>query len=509
MWLHRHLHSVISFAARTYYRVTVAGEAVPGSGPVLLVANHPNSLMDGALVAAATNRPVRFLARAPLFQLGGIAWLIRGTGAIPVYRRDDDPEKVVRNEEMFSAVHRALAEGAVVGIFPEGISHSAPSLAPLKTGAARVALGAAAKAGGTFPILPVGITFRGGKDRFRSEALALVGPPIPWDDLATPEAAAFGEQSRELTRRIHEGLSRVTVNLGSWNDFPVVEGAEAIHAAEADYARRVGFAGLVASTPDRSGTSPGQPATFAARSSGAGDPVRWFGRMRQTAEALQRARELGQGEWEPLARDVTRHMRVLRVLGLRPSDLHAVPGSWIAIRWTVSNIAFFGFALPLAFIGMLLFLPAHQLVVRTEPRLNLPPDRRATYRLLGGAVAGGGWVLILAALLRELVGWRPALWALALLPLLGLLTLRIRDRWRDALADLQRLLLLTGRRDLRARLLDRQALIAARIRALHTAMDLTGADAPEPLPPFIAPATSTFRPESGEPAGADRSDSSR
>jgi len=173
-------------------------------------------------------------------------------------------------------------------------------------------------------------------------------------------------------------------------------------------------------------------------------------------------------------------MRVLRVLGLRPSDLREVPRAGIAVRWIVSNIAFFGIALPLAFLGMLLFLPAHQLVVRAEPRLDLPPDRRATYRLLGGAVAGGGWILILAALMRELVGWRPALWALALLPLLGLLTLRIRDRWRDALADFQRLLLLTGRKDLRARLLERQAQIATRIVALHARVDASDAESRGP-----------------------------
>ena len=508
MWLHRHLHSVISFAARTYYRVTVAGDAVPGSGPVLLVANHPNSLMDGALVAAATNRPVRFLARAPLFHFGGIAWLIRGTGAIPVYRRDDDPEMVARNEEMFSAVHRVLAEGAVVGIFPEGISHSAPSLAPLKTGAARVALGAAARAGGAFPILPVGITFRGGKDRFRSEALALVGPPIPWDDLASPDAGASGEQFRELTRRIHEGLSRVTVNLGSWKDFPIVEGAEAIHASETGRTVPLSARAEHSGTAPYPAAEPGIGGPHAGDLVRAGDPVRWLQRMRQTAEALRIARNQGREEWEPLARDITRHMRILRVLRLRPSDLHEVPNSWIAVRWTVSNIAFFGFALPLAFLGLLLFFPAYQLVVRTEPRLHLPPDRRATYRLLGGAVAGGGWVLILAALLRELMGWRLALWALALMPLLGLLTLRIRHRWRDALADLQRLLVLAGRKDLRARLLERQALIAVRIRALHARVDSTGADAAEELPSSMSAAT----PDSGmwfeSPAGSDRPDAS-
>lgn len=77
------------------------GERVPRDGPVLLVANHPNSLLDPMLVAAAARRPVRFLAKAPLFTDKRVGWLMRAVGAIPVYRRSDDPAQMERNEEMF------------------------------------------------------------------------------------------------------------------------------------------------------------------------------------------------------------------------------------------------------------------------------------------------------------------------------------------------------------------------------------------------------------------------
>lgn len=435
MWLHRHLHRIITFAARTYYDIRVAGEAVPPSGPVLLVANHPNSLMDPALVAAAAGRPVRFLARAPLFAQRSIGWLVRGSGAIPVYRRLDDPELMERNEEMFRAAWAALAGGDAVGIFPEGLSHSEPSLAPLKTGAARIALGAARELGEAFPILPVGITFRGGKERFRSQALLLVGKPIPWTDLL-PAGTLAPDRVKALTSRIQTGLARVTVNLRSWEDFPVVEGAEAIHHAELGRSR-------------------------------SGNPVRWLARMRRTAGALEKARESGPGEWEELARDVVRHMRLLRTLRLRPRDLHHVPPASVAFRWTLKNLLFFGLALPLAVLGTVVFYPPYRLVGWAEPRWDLPPDKRATYKVLGGAAAFGGWILLIAAGLREFVGWRPAVGALILLPLLGILTVRIRDRWHDAVTDLQRFLLLRGRRDLRTRLLDRQRELAARIRAFQ------------------------------------------
>lgn len=438
-WLHRHVHRLSTFAARTYYQVRTAGPQVPPEGPVLLVANHPNSLMDPALISVAADRPVRFLARAGLFDMKSIGWLVRGSGAIPVYRRVDDPELIERNVEMFSAAHGALLAGDAIGIFPEGISHSEPSLAPLKTGAARIALGAARQLRQTIPILPVGLTFRGGKERFRSEALLLVGRPIRWSDLAEEGDSSPGAV-RALTDRIQEGIARVTVNLESWEDFPVVEGAEAIHDAE-------------------SGRQP------------SANPIRWLARMRRTAAALEEARRERPGLWEPLAQDVVRHVRVLDSMGLRPHDLHDVPRAAVAARWTLKNLLFFGVAAPLAVVGAVFFFLPYHLIRWAEPRYDLPPERRATYKVLGGAAVFGGWILFSAALLRELVGWRPALAVLVALPLLGLFTLAVRDRWREAAADLKRILLLKGRQDLSRKLLERQADLASRIRDLQRILE--------------------------------------
>jgi glycerol-3-phosphate O-acyltransferase / dihydroxyacetone phosphate acyltransferase len=435
-WLHRHIHGLTTFAARTYYQVSVAGTRVPRHGPVLLVANHPNSLMDPALVSMAANRPVRFLARSGLFEMRSIGWLVRASGAIPVYRRMDDPDRVERNREMFSAAHQALVGGDAVGIFPEGISHSEPSLAPLKTGAARIALGAAQEAGAGFPILPIGLTFRGGKERFRSQALLLVGRPIRWADLADADEASLPQTVRTLTTRIEEGLARVTVNLESWDDFPVVEAAEAIHDAEY-----------------------GRP--------GSSNPVRWLARMRRTAEALEAARKDRPGMWEPLANEAIRHMRVLGSLRLHPHDLHQVPRAAVALRFILKSVFFFGVAAPLAVVGSILFFPPYRLVGWAEPRYDLPPEKRATYKVLGGTVAFGGWIVLLAALIRELAGWQPALATLILLPLLGITTLAIRDRWSQTADDLRRILVLKGRTDLRERLLVRQARLADRIRELQ------------------------------------------
>jgi glycerol-3-phosphate O-acyltransferase / dihydroxyacetone phosphate acyltransferase len=432
-WWRRHLHRIFVFIARTYYQVRAVGTEVPGEGPVLLVANHPNSLLDPALVAVAAGRPVRFLAGAHLFRRRSIAWAVRGSGAIPVYRRSEEPDEMGRNQASFGAVSDALLGGSAVGVFPEGFTHSEPSIIPLKTGAARIALSTAADRGSDFPILPVGLTFRGGKERFRSEALLLVGKPVRWADLADEGETASAV--RELTRRIEGALARVTVSLQDWEDLPIVEVAEAVHHAEFVRRRR-------------------------------GNPVRWLARMRRTADALNRARSTGGADVDALYRDLAAHSRMLNKAGLTPRDLHLRPRAFVAVRWTLSNLLFFGFALPLALVGSLVFWIPWTVVRRSEPRFRLTPDRRATYRVLATTAACGAWVVLLSALALEFRGWRPALALLGILPLTGLLTLRIRTKWRSAILDLRRFLLLRGREDVRGRLLADQRRLAEAIRDL-------------------------------------------
>lgn len=119
MWLLRQFPRLSRAALRTYYRFERAGGDVPEEGPVLLVPNHPNSLLDPAAVCAVAGRPVRFLAKAPLFSDPLVGRILRSCGAIPVHRRRDDPTLMDRNEEAFRAAHAALAGGDAVGIFPE------------------------------------------------------------------------------------------------------------------------------------------------------------------------------------------------------------------------------------------------------------------------------------------------------------------------------------------------------------------------------------------------------
>src|SRR5919198_600223 len=113
------LRGLVRLVTWLYYRVDRVG-APPASGPVLLLPNHPNSLLDPAVVWAEAGRDVRFLAKSTLFHTPFRPFLT-GARAIPVYRPTDPGVDPSRNIEMFAAVADALAAGEAVCLFPEGL----------------------------------------------------------------------------------------------------------------------------------------------------------------------------------------------------------------------------------------------------------------------------------------------------------------------------------------------------------------------------------------------------
>lgn len=432
VWLLPLFSPIARLATAVFYRVRYAGDRVPPAGPVLLVANHPNSLLDPTLVVAAARRPVRFLAKAPLFSDRKIGWLVRAAGAIPVYRRADDPAQMNRNEDAFRAVWEALGSGSAVGIFPEGTSHSEPSMAPLRTGAARIALGAVARAGGAFPIVPVGLVFRQ-KDTFRSDAMALRGEPVPWVDLASRGVDDAGAV-HELTARIDAALRRVTLNLATWEDQPLVEGAvriwEAARAEPSQHAERVS-------------------------------------RLELTTRVLATVRATGDPEGLTLADDVSRHLRRLGRLRLRPADLGADVGVTRGIRWAATRLHLvMPLGVILAAIGAIPFRVPYQVTGRVVDRLRLEQDVRSTWKLLVGFVLYTAWLVLLTVLTGVFLGGAAALLCLVLVPAVAMAGLLVRERWASAWSDARRFFLLRSRRDMIEKLRERQAALAARIQAL-------------------------------------------
>jgi len=134
---------------------------VPEDVPLIIVANHPSTAMDPIVLGNCISQPLHFLVRGNIFTTNLRKWILDKLNMIPIYRKHENPELVEKNEEIFQKCYQILSQKNALLIFPEGMSNKERRLHPIKTGAARIALGA--EASNRFSlglvILPVGLNY--------------------------------------------------------------------------------------------------------------------------------------------------------------------------------------------------------------------------------------------------------------------------------------------------------------------------------------------------------------
>jgi 1-acyl-sn-glycerol-3-phosphate acyltransferase len=121
---------------RTLYRIRLHGiEAnVPDEGPALIVCNHV-SYMDALILSGSIPRPVRFVMYYKIFNIPVMSWIFRTAKAIPIAGAREDPALMQR---AFDEIDAALAEGEIVGIFPEGALTKDGEIAEFKSGVEKI-----------------------------------------------------------------------------------------------------------------------------------------------------------------------------------------------------------------------------------------------------------------------------------------------------------------------------------------------------------------------------------
>ena len=242
---YRAVRAVASFWLWFFFKAVAVRhpERVPRVGPVLLCINHPNNFIDSLVVGATIRRKVHYLATAALFRNPLVARFLLAAGAIPVYRKQDDPDKMEKNADTFAACAAAFDRGALVAIYPEGTTHAEARVQRIKTGAARIALAWEAAHPRTLTLLPVGLTFEARKS-FRARVLVSFGPPLPLHAYVEAYRDEPAKAVDALTQHVQDAMEAEVVNVERLDDVRLLQSIETLYrealAREVMEARGVG-----------------------------------------------------------------------------------------------------------------------------------------------------------------------------------------------------------------------------------------------------------------------------
>lgn len=226
---HRILRRLVDGVAWVTWReVAIDDLDATDSGPVLLVANHFGGVSDAIVLMSVLPRRPRILADDQIWKVPVVRQFMGWIGAIPVHRGHSGTSD---NTDMFASAHEALADGELVLIFPEGITREEPSIGRVRSGAARIAIGARSAGVPGIRIVPVGIHYDD-KAAFRSVVYVREGEPIDLD----VEVAAAGEplaaaserdEVERLTDLIAERLRATAPDYDGWREARALQmGAE-------------------------------------------------------------------------------------------------------------------------------------------------------------------------------------------------------------------------------------------------------------------------------------------
>ena len=188
LWEQKVVKAIMGGLYRFFYRVEIRGqENVAQEGPLILCANHINYL-DAAAIVIFTKRKVRFIAKEDLYRVKPLSWLGHIFDVIPVNRGTQDIESMKR-------CVKALKNGEVLGIFPEGTRKGIARGGKAKTGAAYMALRTGTK------VVPVGIA---GNFKLFTKVIVTYGNPMDYTEYVSksPEKETLERVANEIMEQI-------------------------------------------------------------------------------------------------------------------------------------------------------------------------------------------------------------------------------------------------------------------------------------------------------------------
>ena len=437
--IRRIIVAILRFAMRVYFRqVEVVGiDKVPRDTPVIFVLNHPNALVDPAFLLAWAPRRVSFLAKSPLFRMPVLGYFVRAMDSLPVYRRQDEGEDVSKNREMFVAARALLARGGTIGICPEGVSHDEPRLKPIKTGAARIALGAVSTGEvADLKIVPAGLYYTS-KTKFRSAVLLYFGNPI---EVAPVEMEPNGDPPRaavkELSNRIECALREVMLDAEHEEALQTISRAERIFSSE---------------SADEEDESLAEELQLQQRF------VKAYHVLQERAPERLRRLEVRMSRFE----------EELTQAGVDPDDLSPPKSTRDVFGHLLSRVLLFLLLIAPATLGFLVHYPAYRLGGFLATRISKDDDDVvSTVKILSAMLLFPLTWLVVATAGYKLEGWALALAVIVLIPLAGYLAIRFFEGFDEFMGGLRALAFFLVRRRFFVRLLAERKAIRSEILAL-------------------------------------------
>ena len=445
-WIYRQTRRVFRRAVDFYFLdLQVTGE-VPATGPLLIACNHPNSIMDTLVLGSVVEREIHFLARSGLFSNPFVGAFLRSAGAIPIYRRQDGPADPAGNEDAFRAAYEVLERGEVIGIFPEGQNAPIRHVRDIKTGVARIGLGAEALHHAGVKIVPVGLNYEE-RDRFLARVLVRIGEPIEVREWLEHEDGA-----RALTNVVQERMRKLAVHVVDMEQTDFVHAIDAL-VGEDLQKELIGSIDLRTIDEKLLQRAVGRGAKHA-------DLEGRFQVRQWIADAVEYFEVEDPEAVRTLQRDIERYTAHLRQLRLR-ADFADRPAKTLsarreALRWTTYAIAL----APVALWGLVHNFIPYRLTRRFAMGAN-EEAIRAIRAVLGSFLFFG---LFYALYGGSVYGGTERWWAVALylfsLPIAGVWYLRYVQRLRLFRSRiLVRTLFRTRRRLFRSLLLEREQLL--------------------------------------------------
>jgi len=426
------VYRILRWLSRTsvrlfFRRIEVEGlENVPGSGPVLLVPNHPNAIVDALVVVMHLKRPISVTAKSTLADFFLMRQVIKSTNVILFHRKKDmamgaDPS---RNVEAIAECRRRLEQGEAILIFPEGQSHSDPGLRPLRSGAARIALDYLQSDGtaGNLAIIPVGLHFPE-KDRFRSDVWIRFGKPLDprmWRE-ENPEAGPI-----ELTAEIENRIRKLTLNFEHRPDSVLLMWAAEILETGAAPPARLGL-----------------------------EKHRVSRRLKLVQLLNEGYRQLKEDQADDIARlrkRVRSYRLELRSLGIKPSEVYLRMPAWRVARFVARELVILVVGMPIAGWGILNHIIPVVIIRMLAATFSVEKDKWASNVVLPTAV-----IIPFFYAIQITAAWLflNPLWAglyMVSLPVSGIFAILYRDRVGNILYRARTFFLFLKNPDLRERL---------------------------------------------------------